>query len=65
MKKKTKQLVLRLTPELMKMIDEAFFLYLKKTNKYITKAEYIRAILETQCKKATENNNKKDNKNVK
>ena len=65
MKKKTKQLVLRLTPELMKTIDEAFFMFLKKTNKYITKAEYIRSLLEKQCEKTIGNNNQKGNKNVK
>ena len=55
MKKKTKQLIFRETSELMKVIDEAFFMYLKKTNKYITKAEYIRGILETQCNKTIGN----------
>jgi len=51
MKNKTKQLILRITPELSKTINDAFFVYLKKTGKYITKAEYIRGILETQCGK--------------
>lgn len=47
----TKQYLLKMTPELMKMIDEAFSVYLKQTGKYITKAEYIRNILEAQCSK--------------
>lgn len=47
----TKQYLLKMTPELMTLIDASFSAYLKKTGKYITKAEYIRGILETQCSK--------------
>ena len=57
--KKTKQLILRITPELSQKIDAAFFAYLKKTEKYITKAEYIRDILETQCSKSTKQQERK------
>jgi hypothetical protein len=49
--KKTKQLLLKMTPELMKMIDDAFLIHLKKTGKYINRTEFVRSILETQCNK--------------
>jgi predicted DNA-binding protein len=50
-KNKTKQLLLKMTPELMQKINDAFSVYLKKTGVYKTKAEFIRNILETQCDK--------------
>lgn len=49
--KKTKQLVLRLSPELMKTIDDALSAYLKRKGIPTTKAEFVRDILETQCNK--------------
>jgi hypothetical protein len=47
--KLTEQYLLRMTPELMGLIDAAFSKYLKETGKYITKAEFIRNILQDQC----------------
>jgi hypothetical protein len=38
-----------MSPELVELIDEAFSIHLKKTGQYITKAEFIRGILEKQC----------------
>lgn len=49
MKKLSVQYLLKMTPELMALIDNAFSTHLKKTGEYITKAEYIRKILEKQC----------------
>jgi hypothetical protein len=50
MKKLTVQYLLKMTPELMRLIDTAFSEFLKKTGEYITKAEYVRRVLEFQCK---------------
>jgi predicted DNA-binding protein len=50
MKKLTKQYLLKMSPELIELIDAAFSEFLKETGQYITKAEYVRNILETHCK---------------
>lgn len=46
MQKLTKQILLKITPELNKSIDVAFSQYLKNTGEYITKAEFIRRSVE-------------------
>jgi hypothetical protein len=50
MPEKTKQLLLKMMPELEETIDNAFSEYLKLTGNSITKAEYIRRILNQKCK---------------
>ena len=55
MKKLSVQYLLKMTPELMALINNAFSIHLKKTGEYITKAEYIRNILETQSKLVIKN----------
>lgn len=50
-KKKDKQYLLKMSSDLSLLIDEAFSQYLKDTGKYISKAQYIRDILEDRCKK--------------
>lgn len=49
MEKLSKQYLLKMKPDLMNTIDMAFSKFLKATGKYITKAEFMRGILETQC----------------
>ena len=58
--KKTDQYLLKMTPSLTQIIDQAFSKYLQKTGAYITKAEYIRKILEEYCKKEIAMLNKDD-----
>jgi hypothetical protein len=45
----TKQYLLKMTPGLMTKIEEAFSKHLKKTGQYMSKAEFIRSILDKQC----------------
>jgi hypothetical protein len=47
MQKLTKQILLKISPELNKSIDVAFSQYLKNTGEYITKAEFIRRAVES------------------
>jgi hypothetical protein len=49
--KLSEQYLLKLTPSLVQLIDDAFSQYLKKTGKYISRAEFIRNILQAQCNK--------------
>lgn len=56
MSKLTQQLLLKMTPELNALIDKAFEQYLKQTGKYITRAEFIRGLIEQQCGENLERN---------
>jgi hypothetical protein len=47
--KLSEQYLLRVSPILVALIDEAFSKHLKKTGEYISKSEFIRNILQTQC----------------
>jgi hypothetical protein len=49
----TKQYLIRLSPELDEMIDEAFSKHLKKTGEYIAKSEFVRRLLQEACSKKT------------
>lgn len=50
MAKLTKQLLIKIAPELDERIEEAFKKHLKKTGEYITKSEFLRRIIEGGCK---------------
>lgn len=58
----SKQILLKISPELANTIDVAFSEHLKATGDItITKAEYIRRILQKECqKKVKQRNNKKN-----
>jgi Arc/MetJ-type ribon-helix-helix transcriptional regulator len=45
----TKQILLKVSPELDDLIDQAFSKHLKKTGEYLTRSDYIRRILQKQC----------------
>jgi hypothetical protein len=45
----SKQILLKVSPELDDLIDRAFSKHLKKTGEYITRSDYIRRILQEQC----------------
>jgi len=45
----SKQLVLKISPELDELITQAFSKHLKETGEYISRSDYIRRILQEQC----------------
>jgi len=45
----TDKILLKLTPELNKSIDDAFSKYLKETGAYISRSNFIRKILQSYC----------------
>jgi predicted DNA-binding protein len=49
MKKLTQQYLLKMSPELAKLLDEAFSRHLRQTGQYITKSEWIRNVMEAHC----------------
>lgn len=50
MAKLTKQLMIKISPEMETGIDKALSSFLKKTGEPITKAEFIRRILDAEIK---------------
>ena len=47
--KMTEQYLIRVSPELIEIIDAAFTKHLKKTGEYLTKSEFVRRILREHC----------------
>lgn len=47
----SEQILLKLSPELDKLIDDAFSKHLKETGEYITRSDYIRRILQAHCER--------------
>jgi hypothetical protein len=45
----TKQILLKVSPELDDLIDQAFSKHLKDTGEYITRSDFIRRMLIAQC----------------
>jgi Arc/MetJ-type ribon-helix-helix transcriptional regulator len=45
----SEQILLKISPELDKLIDDAFSKQLKETGEYISRSEYIRRILQAHC----------------
>lgn len=45
----SKQIVIKVSPELDKLITKAFSKHLKETGEYLSRSDYIRRILQTQC----------------
>jgi hypothetical protein len=45
----SKQILLKMSPELRDLVDQAFSKHLKETGEYITRSDFIRRILETHC----------------
>jgi Arc/MetJ-type ribon-helix-helix transcriptional regulator len=46
----TKQILIRVDPELDALVDRAFSKYLRETGLYISRSNFIRDCLERQCK---------------
>lgn len=45
----SKQIVIKVSPELDELITQAFSKHLKETGEYISRSDYIRRILQAQC----------------
>jgi hypothetical protein len=58
----TKQLLIRISPELDELITQAFSKHLKETGEYISRSDYIRRILQAQCSSELVDNGEDDNK---
>jgi len=48
MRKLTKQILLRLSPETDELIDRCFSMHLRSTGAYISRSDFVRSILEEQ-----------------
>lgn len=46
----SEQILLKLSPELSDLINKAFTNHLKKTGEYISRAEFVRRMIEAQSK---------------
>jgi len=45
----SEQILLKLTPELSELITKAFSKHLKDSGEYISRAEYLRKMIEEKC----------------
>jgi hypothetical protein len=45
----SKQIVIKVSPELDELITQAFSKHLKETGEYISRSDYIRRILQAEC----------------
>lgn len=49
MSKLSNQLLIKVSPELDSLIDQAYVKHISKTNKHITKSEFVRTVLNSHC----------------